>query len=47
MQKQSGHSGNALHRITRATIMIRIPVKTLSLWLAALACLVGPARSKT
>jgi hypothetical protein len=46
MQQQSRNSGHALHRIPRATIMIRISFKTLSLWLAALACLVVPARAE-
>ena len=35
------HSGNTLHRIPRAAIVIRISLKTLSLWLAALACLLA------
>ena len=39
MQKQNVHFGSALHRIPRATIMVRLSFKTLSLWLAALACL--------
>jgi sulfatase modifying factor 1 len=48
MQKQPRNSGNALRPITRATIMIRIPVKTLSRWLAALACLLSsPAGAVT
>jgi hypothetical protein len=46
MQQQGRNSGHALHRIPRATIMIRISFKTLSLWLAALACLVVPARAE-
>jgi len=41
MQKQSGHSGNTLRRIPRATIMIRISFKTLSVGLIALACLLS------
>ena len=34
-----GYSVNALHRIPRATIMSRNSFKTLTLWLAAVACL--------
>jgi len=41
MQKQSGHSGNALHRIPRAMIMIRISFKTLSVGLIALASMLA------
>jgi hypothetical protein len=36
---KSVYSGRVLHRIPRATIMIRLSVKTLSLWLAAAASL--------
>jgi hypothetical protein len=41
MQYQRGHSGNTLRRIPRATIMIRISFKTLSVGLIALACLLS------
>ena len=41
IQYQSGHSGNTLRRIPRATIIIRISFKTLSVGLIALACLLS------
>jgi formylglycine-generating enzyme required for sulfatase activity len=37
----NGGSGYTLHRITRDTIMTRLSFKPLSLWLAALACLLA------
>ncbi len=43
-----GLYGNTIHRIPRAPIMVRISLKTLSLWLAALACLLAaPALAAT
>jgi hypothetical protein len=41
MVKQSGYSGNALRRIPRATIMIRISFKTLSVGLIAFASMLA------
>jgi formylglycine-generating enzyme required for sulfatase activity len=44
-KKHCRNSGHALRRIPRATIMIRISFKTLSLLLAALACLLSSPAS--
>ncbi len=41
MQKQSDYSGNALRPIPRATIMIRLSFKTLSVGLIALASMLA------